>query len=126
MANLNDALQRNNPVLDKFTYCQVITAALMPNDTYPDQGAVAPVNSIIPLSHQGLYCIISNQTSAEIELITMDSQTGNPGGAALHAARVGIPIGTNGNLMLATGSQTTCYLKSAAGATGPIVLTWFQ
>tara|TARA_R110000824_G_scaffold60696_1_gene162032 strand:- start:251 stop:631 length:381 start_codon:yes stop_codon:yes gene_type:complete len=126
MANLNDALQRNNPVLDKNAYCQVITTALMPNDSYPDQGA-GPSNTITaPLAPQGLYCIISNQMSAEIELITLDSLTTWPGGLQAHAGRVGVPIGENGNLMLATGSQTTCYLKMTAAATGHIVITWFQ
>ncbi len=126
MANLNDALQRNNPILDKNAYCEVITVTMMPNDSYPDQGA-GPSNIIsAPLCPQGVYCIISNQMSAEVELITMDSHTGFPGGVQAHATRVGVPIGTNGNLMLATGGQTTSYLKMTAGATGHIVLTWFQ
>jgi|2_EtaG_2_1085320.scaffolds.fasta_scaffold26498_3 hypothetical protein len=128
MANLNDALQRNNPVLDKNAYCQVITAAwlALKNDSYPDQGAGPTTTIVAPLSPQGLYCVISNQMNQEIEVITMDSISGLPGGTDVHADRVGIPIGGDANLMLAMGSQTTAYIKTTAGAAGNVVLTWFQ
>ena len=124
MANLNDALQRNNPVFSKSTFCQVVAGS---NDTYPDQGT-SPSNDITnPLQPYGSYCIISNQTDKEIELITMDTETGLPGGTAAHATRLGIPIGAEANLMMAFGSQTKAYIKldPTRAAASRVVLTWF-
>ena len=103
MANLNDALQRNNPVFDKHTTCQVLDGG--PQNSYPDQGAGPSVDILNPILPRGLYCIISNQTDKEIEVITMDSESGLPGGTNVHADRLGIPIGAEGNLMMAFGGQ---------------------
>ena len=102
MANLNDALQRNNPLLDKLTYSVVYDLST---------GGTAG------------YVIISNHSGAVIELKTLAIEAGI---APPTLGTIGIPIADNGNLMLAVGSQTQAVITGPVAANSNIVLTWFS
>ena len=123
MANLNDALQRNNPLLDKLTYSVVYdlnTGATA--GFYPDQ-AGAPVGGFNPIIPGGTYVIISNHSGAVIELKTLAIEAGI---APPTLGTIGIPIADNGNLMLAVGSQTQAVITGPVAVNSNIVLTWFS
>ena len=103
MANLTDAFARNNPIWNGRTFQEVVATLAGPGLTDA-------------IKIKGSYVHISNQSGAEVEVLTtVENQ--------LALAAKGLALLDNGTLSTAVDANAVIALK---GGGGDCVLTWFR